>query len=85
MKGDFFSYNCVVLWFLVTDHHWYTRVVGFSLLVYPSPQFFCPMANRYPPITYYWTGLLILDHSYLVGNLINSKITETKALEPLKS
>jgi hypothetical protein len=38
---------------------------------------------NYPPITYYWTGILILDHSYVVGNLINSKIAETKALEPL--
>ncbi len=28
---------------------------------------------------------LILDHSYLVGNLTNSKIAETKTLEPLKS
>ncbi len=28
----------------------------------------------YPPITYYWTVSLILDHSYLVGNLTNSKI-----------
>jgi hypothetical protein len=36
-------------------------------------------------ITYYWAGLLILDHSYLFGNLTNSKIDETKALEPLKS
>jgi hypothetical protein len=25
-----------------------------------------------------------LDHSYLVGNLTNSKIAETKAIEPLK-
>jgi hypothetical protein len=39
----------------------------------------------YPPITYYWTGLLILDHSYLVGNSKSSRIAETKALEPLKS
>ncbi len=38
----------------------------------------------YPTITYYWTGLLILDHLNLVGNLTNSKIGETKALEPLK-
>ncbi len=37
----------------------------------------------YPTITYYWTVPLILDHSYLVGNLTNSKIAETKALEPL--
>jgi hypothetical protein len=42
-----------------------------------------PLSN--PEITYYWTGLLILDHLYLVGNLTNSKIAETKALEPLKS
>jgi hypothetical protein len=41
--------------------------------------------RTYSPITYYWTGLLILDHSYLVGNLTNSKIAGTKPLEPLKS
>ncbi len=41
--------------------------------------------RHYPLITYYWTGLQILDHSYLVGNLTNSKIAEAKALEPLKS
>ncbi len=40
--------------------------------------------GEYPQITYYWTDLLILDHLYLVGNLTNSKIAETKALEPLK-
>jgi hypothetical protein len=40
---------------------------------------------RYPQITYYWTGLLMLDHSYLVGNLTNSKNAETKTVEPLKS
>ncbi len=39
----------------------------------------------YPPITYYWTCLLILDHSYLVRNLTNSKIAEKKALKPVKS
>jgi hypothetical protein len=39
----------------------------------------------YLPITYYWTGLLILDHSYLVGNLTNSRIAATKALQLLKS
>ncbi len=27
-----------------------------------------------PPITYYWTVPLILDHSYLVGKLTNSKL-----------
>jgi hypothetical protein len=41
-------------------------------------------SDKYPVITYYWTVPLILDHSYLVGNLTNSKIAETKALEPLK-
>jgi hypothetical protein len=41
--------------------------------------------NNNPPITYYWTRLIILDHSYFVGNLTNSKMAETKALEPLKS
>ncbi len=39
----------------------------------------------YPPITYYRTGLLILDRSYLIGDLTNSKIAKTKALEPIKS
>jgi hypothetical protein len=33
---------------------------------------------RYHPITYYWTVPLILDHSYLVGKLTNSKIADTK-------
>ncbi len=33
--------------------------------------------SEYSSITYYWTGLPILDHS-LVGNLTNSKIAETK-------
>jgi hypothetical protein len=37
------------------------------------------------PITYYWTGLQILDHSFVVGNFTDSKIAETKALEPLKT
>ncbi len=32
----------------------------------------------YPPITYYWTVPLILDHSYLVGKLTSSKIADTK-------
>jgi hypothetical protein len=36
----------------------------------------------YPSITYYWTGLLMLDHSHLDGNLTNSKIAEPKPLEP---
>ncbi len=40
---------------------------------------------RHPPIPYYWTVPLMLDRSYLVGNLTNSKIAETNALEPLKS
>jgi hypothetical protein len=39
---------------------------------------------RYPPITYYWTVPLILDHSYLVGNLTNAKFGETKAYRTSK-
>jgi hypothetical protein len=31
-----------------------------------------------PPITYYWKGLLILDHSYLVGKLTSSKFADTE-------
>jgi hypothetical protein len=41
--------------------------------------------SQYPTIIYCWTEPVILDHSYLVGNLTNSKIAETKALELLKS
>ncbi len=32
---------------------------------------------KYPPITYYWTVPLILDHSYPVGKLSSSKIADT--------
>jgi hypothetical protein len=38
-----------------------------------------------PDIIYYWTVPLILDHSYLVEILTNSRIAEAKALKPLKS
>jgi hypothetical protein len=38
----------------------------------------------YLTITYYWTVPLIMDHSNLVESLKNSKIAETKPLEPLK-
>jgi hypothetical protein len=38
----------------------------------------------YFPITYYWTGLLMLDHSYLVGNLTNSKIGWNKRFRTSK-
>jgi hypothetical protein len=34
----------------------------------------------YPPITYYWTVPLILDHSYLVGKSTSSNIADTKVL-----
>jgi hypothetical protein len=36
---------------------------------------------KIPPIAYYWTRFLIMDHAYLVGNLTDSKIAGTKALE----
>ncbi len=58
--------------------------VGHLQIVNPIPVIDYIIYRSYP-ITYYWTGLLIMDHSYLVGNLTNSKIAETKALEPLKS
>ncbi len=38
----------------------------------------CIMIENVPPITYFWTVPLILDHSYLVGNLTSSKIADTK-------
>ncbi len=70
------------------------KLVSFSAVPFTFGSS-CQQANSFavvnvgvilcPPITYYWTGLLILDHSYLVGNLTNSKIAETKALEPIKS
>ncbi len=56
--------------------------VSFSYLKLKLLRLGCSV---YPPIAHYWTGLLILDHSYLVENLTNSKIAETKALEALKS
>ncbi len=39
------------------------------------------MWNIYPPITYLWTVPLILDHSYLVGQLTSSKIADTKVCQ----
>jgi hypothetical protein len=33
---------------------------------------------QYPPITYYWTVPLILDHSYFVRKSTSSKIADTK-------
>jgi hypothetical protein len=38
-----------------------------------------PKLKRYPQITYYWTSLVILGNSYLVGNLTNSKIAEKES------
>jgi hypothetical protein len=39
---------------------------------------FSEVCRHYPPITYYWTVPLILDHSYLVGKLTSSKTADTK-------
>jgi SpoVK/Ycf46/Vps4 family AAA+-type ATPase len=49
-----------------------------------SPPESWTIATMVPPITYYWTCLLILDLSYLVGNLTNSKISD-KTLDRLES
>ncbi len=38
-------------------------------------------SEKLPPITYYWTVPLILDHSYLVGKLTSPKIGDTKVSE----
>jgi hypothetical protein len=58
--------------------------------VLQSTAYLLPLASKtsfteYPPSIYYWTVSLILNDSYLVGNLTNPKNVETKALEPLKS
>jgi hypothetical protein len=43
-----------------------------------GPSSHAVVTIKYSPITYYYTGFLILNHSYLVGNFL--KIAETKAL-----
>ncbi len=48
----------------------------------PGRYIYAQVHCHYSPITYYWTGVLILDHSYLVRNLTNLKLAETKALKP---
>ncbi len=59
-----------------------SSIPGFFEAVSAEPQ----KSEQYPPITYFWTVLLISDHSYLVENLTYSKVAETKALDPsLKS
>ncbi len=35
-------------------------------------------SRYYPPITYYWTVPIFLDHSYLVGKITSSKIADVK-------
>ncbi len=40
--------------------------------------FLIDRVEMYPPITYYWTVPLILDHSYLVGKLTRLKIADTE-------
>jgi hypothetical protein len=78
---------------VVIVHFMTLGVIGFDR---GGPEQLCPafivhlpvlmnVYKCYPTITYYWTVPLILDRSYLVGNLENSNIAETKALGPLKS
>jgi hypothetical protein len=43
----------------------------------PSEQWFQVDQVDHHQITYYWTVLLILDHSYLVGKLTGLKIADT--------
>ncbi len=62
-----------------------SSIKNYECLPLQSQRMIQEITSKLPPITYYWTGFLILDHSYIVGNLTNSKIAETEALEPLKS
>jgi hypothetical protein len=65
--------------FLILENYFNFILIYFLLLIF---------AYYYPPITYYWTVPLILDHSYVVGKLTSSKIVDTKVsariLEDLK-
>jgi hypothetical protein len=50
--------------------------LGQTMMIYKTGD----MGRRlYSTITYYRTGLLILDHSYLVGNLTNAKNCRNKS------
>ncbi len=60
------------------SYHW-------SISILSNGKIESPTVNGYTLITYYWTGLPILDHSYLVGNLTKAKMAQTKALAPLRS
>jgi hypothetical protein len=49
-------------------------LVGSPFLCRNCQSSFIIFESIYPRITYYWTVLLILDHSYLTGKLTSSKI-----------
>jgi hypothetical protein len=63
---------------------YFGSIFGNSYNFWLIPKFRCIgaafqlLSNKYPPITYYWTVPLILDHSYLVGKVTSSKIVDTK-------
>ncbi len=66
----------------------HTNAIPVSLLPIPTRSYEQQWLDKtkssfWPPIAYYWTVPLILDQWYFVWNLKNSKIAETKALEPL--
>jgi hypothetical protein len=83
MTEDFFKNWLIQILFKIQSSTCYDFKPGIRLARKLSPKKLKPI--EYPPITYYWTGLQILDHSYLVRNLTNSKIAETIASEPPKS
>ncbi len=43
-----------------------------------GPLMECKFLLIYPPIAYYWTVPLILDHLYLVGKVTSSEIADTR-------
>ncbi len=57
----------------------YYKSFNFVLLILRASlnDLYCTSFRRYPTIIYYWTVHLILDHSWIVGNLTNSKLNET--------
>jgi hypothetical protein len=64
--------DCFLLWF---HSHVLTCTKPSVCSTKPAKE----LESNIPPITFYWTVPRILDHSYFVGNLTNSKISETKA------
>jgi hypothetical protein len=71
------SYLCITNPICITFTTTEVPKIRFDLcVIVSSPQSIGALIH--PPITYYWTVPLILDHSYLVGKSTSSKIADTK-------